>query len=195
MKLLAALLFLLLPSCFLGQQTASDSSPKQPPLATLTAQVDKAAYKGGEQIQVTLTLRAGPRGAYVSKWSRVSPHDKQNPLVGRHMGNVSGFDISLLALDGKNAETFGHAGVADRFSTAPPPSERLKNEFLFLRPGEEETWRGSVDGARVKPGKYQIVGAYVPDYDQVHELVGLPEAQGLLIGDVVRSAPVTITIE
>ena len=195
MKLLAALLFLLLPSCFLEPQTASDSAPKQSPLATLTAHVDKAVYKGGEQIQVTLTLRAGPRGAYVSKWSKVSPNDKQNPLVGRQMGNVSGFDISLLALDGKNAETVGHAGVADRFSPASPPSERFKNEFLFLKPGEEETWRGSVGGTPVKPGKYQIVGAYVPDFEQVHELVGLPEAQGLLIADVVRSTPVTITIE
>ena len=195
MKLLAALLLLLLPSSFLEPQTASDSAPKQPPLATLTAHVDKAVYKGGEEIQVTLTLRAGPRGAYVSKWSKVSPNDKQNPLVGRQMGNVSGFDISLLALDGKNVETVGHAGVADRFSPAPPPSDRLKNEFLFLKPGEEETWRGSVDGTPVKPGKYQIVGAYVPDFDQVYELVGLPEAQGLLIADVVRSAPITITIE
>jgi len=195
MKLLAALLLLLLPSCFLEPQTASDRAPKQPPLATLTAHVDKVVYKGGEQIHVTLTLRAGPRGAYVSKWSKVSPNDNQNSLVGRQMGNVSGFDISLLTLDGKNAETVGHAGVADRFGPTPPPSERLKNEFLFLKPGEEETWRGSVDGTRVKPGKYQIVGAYVPDYDQVRELVGLPEEQGLLIADVVRSTPVTITIE
>jgi hypothetical protein len=195
MKLLAALLLLLLPSCFLEPQTASDSAPKQPPLATLTAHVDRAVYKGGEQIQVTLTLRAGLRGAYLSKWSKVSPNDKQNPVVGRQMGNVSGFAISLLALDGKNAETIGHAGVADRFSPAPPPSERLKNEFLFLKPGEEETWRGSVDCTPVKPAKYQIVGAYVPDFDQVHELAGLPEAQGLLIADIVRSTPVTITIE
>jgi hypothetical protein len=80
-------------------------------------------------------------------------------------------------------------------SVLHPPSERLKNEFLFLKPSEEETWRGSVDGTPVKPGKYQIVGAYVPDFDQVHELVGLPEAQGLLIADVVRSTAVTITIE
>jgi hypothetical protein len=195
MKLLVALLLLLLPSCFLEPQTASDSAPKQRPLATLTAHVDKAVYKGDEQIQVTLTLRAGSRGAYVSKWSKVSPNDEENPLAGRQMGNVSGFDISVLALDGKSAETVAHAGVADRLSPAPPPSERLKNEFLFLKPGEEETWRGSVDGTPVKPGKYQIVGAYVPDYHQVHELVGLPEAQGLLIADVVRSTPVTITIE
>lgn len=158
--------------------------------------IDKAVYKGGEQIQVTLTLRAGPRGAYASKWSKVSPNDKQNSQeVGRLISNVSGFDISLLTLDGKNAETIRHGGVADRFGPTPTPSERFKEEFLFLKPGDEETWRGSVDGTAVKPGKYQIVGAYVPAYDQVHELVGLPEAEGLLIADVVRSKPVIITIE
>jgi hypothetical protein len=195
MKLLAALLLLLLPSCFLEPQTASDSAPKHPPLATLTAHVDKAVYKGGEQIQVTLTLRAGPRGAYVSKWSKVSSNDKQNSLMGRHMGNVSGFDVSFLTLDGKNVETIGHSGVADRFRPAPPPSARFKEEFLFLKPGEEESWRGNVEGTAVKPDKYQIVGVYMPDYDQVHELVGFPEAQGLLIADVVRSTSIIVTIE
>jgi hypothetical protein len=194
MKLLAALVFLL-PSCLLNAQTASDNAPKQPPLATLTAHLEKTVYKGGEPIQVTLTLRAGPRGAYVSKWSKVAPNDKQNSSVGRHTGNVSGFDVSLRTLDGKNAESIGHGGVADRFAPAPPPSERFKEEFLFLKPGEEESWRGNVESTPVKPGKYQIVGVYMPDYDQVHELVGLPQTRGLLIADVVGSAPIIITIE
>jgi hypothetical protein len=70
-----------------------------------------------------------------------------------------------------------------------------RREFLFLKPGEEESWRGNVEGTPVKPGKYLIVGVYMPDYDQVHELVGLSEARGLLIADVVRSAPIIITIE
>lgn len=68
-------------------------------------------------------------------------------------------------------------------------------EFLFLKPGEEETWRGSVDGTPVKLGKYQAVGAYVSDYGQVHELVGLQETKDLLIADVVWSTPLPITIE
>jgi hypothetical protein len=194
MKLLAALL-LLLASCFLQPQTTSDNASKRTPLATLTAHVDKAAYKVREHIHATLTLRAGPQGAYVSKWSKVSPADMQNTLVGRSMSNVCGFEISLLTLDGKNAETIGHAGVADRFGPAPSPSERFKEEFLFLKPDEEQTWRGSVDDTAVKPGKYQIVGAYILAYEQIHELVGLPEAQGLLIADVVRSTPVIITVE
>ena len=194
MKLLAALVFLLLPSCLLKAQTTSDNAPKQPPLATLTAHLERTVYKGGEHIQVTLTLRAGPRGAYVSKWSKVSPNDKEDSL-GRSMGNVSGFDVSLLTLDGKNAETIGHGGAAERFGPDPLPSERFKEEFLFLKPGEEESWRGNVEGTAVKPGKYQIVGVYMPAYDRVHELVGLPEARGLLIADVVRSAPIIITIE
>jgi hypothetical protein len=195
MKLPVALYLLLLPSCFLQPQTTSDNAPKRAPLATVTAHVERAVYKSGEHIQVTLTLRAGPRGAYVSKWSKVSPNDMQNTELGRSISNVSGFDISLLTLDGENAETITHAGVADRFGPTPSPSERFKKEFLFLKPGEEETWRGSVDDTAVKPDKYQIVGAYIPAYDQIHELVGLPEARGLLIADVVRSTPVIITIE
>ena len=80
MKLLAAL-GMLLPSCLLKAPTTSDNAPKQPPLATLTAHLEKTVYKGGESIQVTLTLRAGLRGAYVSNWSKLSPNDKQNSLV------------------------------------------------------------------------------------------------------------------
>lgn len=195
MKLVAALVLLLLLSSFLQAQTTSDKAPKQPPLAILTARVDKAVYEGGKHIQVTLTLRAGARGAYVSKWSKVSPNDKPNSCEGRVLANVSGFDISLLTLDGKNAETIRHGGAADRFGPAPPLSERFEEEFLFLKPGEKETWRGSLDGTRVKSGKYQVVGVYMPAYDQVHELVGLPEAQGLLISRVVKSTPVIITIK
>jgi hypothetical protein len=195
MKLLTTFVFLLLPSCLIKAQAASSDAPKRAPLATLTAHLEKTVYKGGEHIQVTLNLRAGPQGAYVSKWSKVSPNEKGNSLVGRHVSNVSGFDVSLLTLDGKNAETIGHGGVADRFGPAPPPPERFKQEFLFLKPGEEESWRGTIDGPPVKPGKYQIIGVYMPDYEQVHELVGLPEARGLLIADVVRSAPIIITIE
>jgi hypothetical protein len=195
MKLPAVPLLLLLSSGLLQPQATSDNAKKQARLATLAAHVDKTVYKGGERIQVTLTLRAGPQGAYVSKWSKVTSNDKQNALAGRYMGNVSGFDVSLLTLDGKNAETVGHAGVADRFGPAPSPSERFKDEFLFLNPCEEETWRGSVDGTAVKAGRYQIVGAYMPDYEQVRELHELPETQGLLIADVVRSTPVIITIK
>jgi hypothetical protein len=194
MKLLGTLALLLLPSYFPQPQTLSENAPKQP-LATLTAHLKKAVYKGGDPIQVALTLRAGPQGAYVSKWSKVTPKDKQNSFVGRYMENASGFDVSLLTLDGKNAETISHYGVSDRFRPAPPPSERFKEEFLFLKPGEEESWSGSVEGTPVKPGKYQIVGVYMPDYNQVHELVGLSETRGLLIADVVRSAPIIITIK
>src|SRR5271157_5525317 len=103
MKLLAAL-FLLLSSCLFKAQTAPDNAPKQPPLGTVTAHLEKTVYKSGEPIQVTLTLRAGPRGAYVSKWSKVSPNDEQNSSVGHPIDNISGFDVSLLTLDGKNAE-------------------------------------------------------------------------------------------
>jgi len=78
MKLLAALVLLLLSNCLLKAQTISYNAPKQPPLATLTAHLERTVYKGGEHIQVTLTLRAGPRGAYVSKWSKVPSNDKQN---------------------------------------------------------------------------------------------------------------------
>lgn len=125
----------------------------EPPLATLTAHVDRTVYNGGEHIHVTLTLRAGTRGAYVSKWSKVPPTDKQNPLVGRHISNVSGFDVSLLTLDGKNAETLDHAGVADRLGPAPPPSARFKEEFLFLKPDEEESWLGIIEGTPVTAGE------------------------------------------
>ena len=86
------------------------------------------------------------------------------------------------------------SGCCSRFGPAPLPSERFK-EFLFLEPGEEESWSGNVEGTPVKPGKYLIVGVYMPDYDQVHELVGLPQTRGLLIADVVGSAPIIITIE
>jgi len=187
-------LFLLLLNCFPNAETRSQEVPTEPPRATLTARIDKAVSRRGGSIQVTLTLRAGPRGAYVSRWSRVSSSDARDFSSGRSMSNVSGFDVFVLTLGGKNADPIGHGGVADRWGPPPPPSERFKEEFVFLRPGKEETWSGNVDGPAT-PGKYQIVGVYMPAYDQVHDLVRLPETQGLLIADVVRSAPVIIEIK
>jgi len=37
----------------------------------------------------------------------------------------------------------------------------------------------NLESTLVKPGKYQIVGVYMPDYGQVHEFIGLPRARGL----------------
>jgi hypothetical protein len=190
-----AVAVLLLSTAFLGGQAISTNLPSEAPLATLSARVDKAVYKRGEDIHVTLTLRAGPRGAYVSKWSTHSARNAQDPLSGIHIGNESGFAILVLTLAGKNAEPFGRGGSADRWGPPPPPSERFKDEFLFLKPGEEETWHGSADGSPSMPGKYQVVGLYMPDQNQIRDLVRLPEAQGLLIADEVRSAPVIIKIK
>jgi hypothetical protein len=140
-------------------------------------------------------LRAGPRGAYLSKWSKLSPNDKQNSLVGHHTGNVSGFDISLLTLDGKNAETIGHGGVADRFGPAPPPFERLKNEFLFLKPGEEVTWRGSVDATAVQEASELSSDLHNLSY-QLHpaklDLQGLVAALGGLCRELSKQHGIKI---
>jgi hypothetical protein len=193
MRALAVAVFLL-SSDFLGGQTISPDLPSEAPLAMLSARVDKAVYKRGEDIHVTLALRAGPRGAYVSKWSMHSARNPLDPESGRHMGNASGFEILVLTLAGKNAGPL-LGGSADRWGPPPLPSERFKEEFVFLKPDEEETWHGSADTSRTKPGKYQVVGVYVPDQDQIRDLVGLPKAQGLLIADEVRSAPVIIKIK
>jgi hypothetical protein len=168
---------------------------KQPSLATITARVDKTVYLRGENIHVTLTLQAGSRGAYVSEWSKIDSPDGQDFPAGRVMGNASGFDIYLLTMGGKNALSVGHAGVADRWGPPQPPSERFHKEFIFLKPGELQTWHGRADATPTTSGKYQVVGVYMPSYEQVHDLVQLPEARGLLIADVVRSAPVIITVE
>ena len=66
--------------------------------------------------------------------------------MGHHIENISGFDVSLPTLDGKNAETIGHGGVADRSGPAHFLSEKFKKEFLFLKPGEEESWHGNIEG-------------------------------------------------
>src|SRR5206468_10043442 len=86
-------LFLLLMNCFPNAETRSQEVPTEPPRATLTARIDEAVSRRGGSIQVTLTLRAGPRGAYVSRWSRVSSSDARDFSSGRSMSNVSGFDV------------------------------------------------------------------------------------------------------
>ena len=92
-------------------------------------------------------------------------------------------------------QTIGHGGVADRFGPAPIPSERFEEEFFFLKPGEEESWRGNIEGTPVKPGDMKLWAFIWPTITKFTNLPELPEARGLLIADVVRSAPIIITIE
>lgn len=201
---LPVVFLLLLSSSFLDAQAISSNSPSESPLATLLAHPDKTTLKLGEDISVALTLRAGARGAYVSKWSTCTPRNVQDsPSVsasevfwcGRHVYNVSGFDVFVQTLTGENALPMGHGGSADRWGPSPSPTERFEKEFLFLKSDEQVTWHGSAGSSPTKPGKYQVVGVYIADQNQVRDLVGLPEAQGLLIADTIRSAPVTVEIK
>jgi len=74
---LPALILFLLSSSFVGAQITSPRVPSdEPPLATLTAHPDKTVFNLGEEIRVTLILRAGPHGAYVSKASICAPPRK-----------------------------------------------------------------------------------------------------------------------
>jgi len=143
MKLRALILFLLF-GIFAGAQITPRSVPSNnPPLATLTAHPDKSAFKLGEDIRVTLTLRAGPEGAYVARSSICAGQRNAHYFwCGRHMGNASGFDVSVYTLTGENAEPMGAGGVADSWSLPPPPAERFKRDFVFLKPGEKLKWRG-----------------------------------------------------
>jgi hypothetical protein len=82
----------------------------------------------------------------------------------------------------------------------------LSDEHLGGPRSAAKTQPGAADGKHVATDRvlfachnrtddYEIVGVYIPDYDQVHELVGLPQARGLLIADVIRSAPIIITVQ
>jgi len=111
------------------------------------------------------------------------------------MGNASGFDVSVYTLTGENAEPTGAGGAVDRFSLPPPPAERFKRDFVFLKPGETLQWQGRTASSPTEPGKYEVVGFYIPDENQVRDLVALPRAHGLLISKPMRSASARITVE
>lgn len=190
-------LFFILSSGFVCAQTTSPKAGAEPALATLTTTPDKTVFKMGEAIGVTLTLEAGPHGVFVSKWSMqtCSHGDWRDVGCGRHIYNLSGFDVGVYTLAGKYASPMGHGGAADRFGPPPSPKEEFEKYFEFLQPGEEVKWHNiAEDGSPAKPGDYEVVGEYIPDDPQLADMAKLPESRGLLIAKTIKSAPVIITV-
>jgi hypothetical protein len=193
MQGLILLTFLLSGNC-LSAPVTSPTHTSNPPVATVTALPDKTFLKLGEAISVTVVLRAGPRGAYVAK-SSIRTCKVDEFWCGRHIGNVSGFDISVRTLTGKNALPMGHGGVADFGVPLSPlsPEEIFEKYFEFLHPREQVIWHGSAGSTPTKPGKYEVIGYYIPDGPEL-ALAELPEANGLLIAKTIESTPAVITI-
>jgi hypothetical protein len=143
-------------------------------LATVVIKPSKPVYRLGESITASVSLVAGDRGVYVSRH------------LGAATGNWPGFSIWLETLDGQSAQTCGHGGAADFGGPLPPPSEVLKKEFIFLKPGEERQLDMGIDCPPVKRGAYRIQAAYSPDYPQTDKVAELPETHGLVLRERIQ---------
>ena len=174
--------------CILGLSATAakaqnpEKASSRSPLATVKIEPKKHVYKRGEIIGLSVILQPRGEGVYISKdW-------------GPAGGYVPGFWVELKTLDGKPAETCGSATDAGP-AHLPPPEERLRTEFLYVRAGNFIGWQTSISCPPNRPGRYRIEASYGPSVQQIESVARLPETKGLVLVDVVEAEPVEIVIK
>ena len=159
-----------------------ESTGPAQPLAIVTAKPDHYAVKPGETLGVTLTVKAGRRGAYLPNYFAAWFDTCQ-----------AGFAVDIFTLDNVRVSTVGR-GCGGSILGPGPPAEELLNEYVFLRPGEERSWRTTLSDLPKNPGNYDIEAEYLSGKYRVDEVAALPAVHGLLVMGRVAAQPVRICI-
>lgn len=155
------------------------NSPNQ--LVTVIATVDHRVIRPGDDLRVTVTLAAGPKGTWIPN----------------HFGDFnetcrSGFSADIFALNGKRASD-AVKSCAGSWLIGSQPASELLNEYVFLKPGETRSWHTRITNITRSPGIYEIKAEYLSVENRIHE-VALPEVHGLMAIGHIRASPVHVRI-
>jgi hypothetical protein len=132
-------------------------------------QLSQFVYQRGVPIQVSLTLRAGPRGAFVPKWFGSFNETCENGFSSVLLTSTGA--LAIKSLPGCGRSTLSNpSDIAEDF---------LKN-FVHLAPGETRVWRTSLASMVDRPGVYTVAGEYLSFADTMSMVAELPEVQGLV---------------
>jgi hypothetical protein len=165
-----------------GQQPGGKPASGIEQLATVTATPDQKELKLGQDLGVTLTIKAGDRGAYIP--NRFTDWDDTCQ---------SGFDVDIYTLQGDRAST-SSKGCAGSFLSPGPPARELLKDYVFLKPGESRSWHTIVTQIRRSPGVYEIKEEYFSGQERIAEVAALPEVHGLTVIGHLPGKPVKIRI-
>jgi hypothetical protein len=177
---LAFLVLLRLVLLFSTQQP--DSEPAEVPLATVVAKPDQLVLRRGRDIGVTMTITAGPRGAYLPNFFGDWDSTCQ-----------AGFSVRIVDLSGGSAST-AVKGCAMDYLEPGPAASQLLSEYILLKPGERRCWHATLTKIVKTPGEYRIEGEYFAANERIREVAALPEVHGLMVMGHLHAPPVMIRL-
>jgi hypothetical protein len=147
-----------------------------PALVKLENGATRAAYKRGEPIHVTLTLRAGVEGVYLPDF--FGPFEE----TCSH-----GFATEVLNFHGGSADPSG-SGCA--FAGGTP---RIK--YVWLKPGEIRTWSTDLSTGLIARGHYCLYAEYLSSELLIGSSVDLPDDKALVAKGRITAMPMLIEIQ
>jgi hypothetical protein len=151
-------------------------------LVTVTASVDHKVLQAGQDLRVSVTLTAGPKGAWL-------PNHFSEFLETCQ----SGFSADIFTLDGKRASDSNKGCGGSWLFGNFIPSEELKH-YVFLQPGETRTWHTTIKEITRTPGTYKVLAEYLSAWNRIQEAAELPEVHGLMVMGHVSAKPIPVRI-
>jgi hypothetical protein len=165
-----------------GQRVGGKPAGDTEQLATVTTTPDRWALKSGQDLGVTLTIKAGDRGAYIP-----------NQFTDWADTCQTGFVVDIYTLKGDRASTSSKSCAGSWLSPGPPAKELLK-DYVFLKSGEIRSWHITLTQIRKSPGTYELKAEYYAHPERIEEVAALPEVHGLMVVGHITAKPVRIRI-
>ena len=168
--------------CCVSLIAAAQTPNRGTDLVTVTASVDHRQLRAGQDLGVTVTLTAGPKGAWLPN----------------HFGDFietcqSGFSADIFTLEDKRASDSNKGCGGSWLYGNIIPSEELKH-YVILKPREERRWHTTIKEITRTSGTYQVLAEYLSAWNRIQQAAELPEVHGLMVMGHVPAKPVRVRI-
>lgn len=178
---------LLIPLCFCSQIMARvDPTCKdcvQQNLASLRMKLGASKYREAQSIVIFLILKAGSKGVYLPAY------------FGEFLATCqNGFAVALLTRQGTQADPTVKGCAASQLHSGSDTALDELHSFVYLKPGEERTWRTELPTIAVKPGTYYLIGEYISSAYMIQEVARLPQVNGLMAMGRIDSKRIKLRI-
>jgi hypothetical protein len=166
----------------LGPQAGEKPTGETEQLVTVTTRPDHREIKPGRELGITLTIKAGKRGAYIP-----------NHFTDWVDTCQTGFVVNIYTQEGASASSTPKSCAGSWLKPGPPAKELLK-DYVLLKPGESRSWHTMLTQIRKSPGIYEIKAEYYSHPEGIEEVAAPPEVHGLIVVGHVTAKPVTVRI-
>jgi hypothetical protein len=153
-------------------------------LATVSVYPDRLQLRPGANLEVEVSIIAGPNGAYMPNF------------FGDFLQTCrTGFSVDIFTLEGKPAAESAKGFGGSELPGVEHPARESLGKYVFLKPGEIRSWRTTLTRITRSPGTYEVKAEYLSDQHRIKEVAALPEVHGLMVIGPIYAKPVLVRIQ